>query len=193
MTSDWVMVLITLVYVFATIIICWANLRSAKVSKEQLVEMQKQFEENNRPYVEVEFIFVKRAFYGLRFINNGNFTAKNVRINLSSDFIESLEANMKSLLEKQGDKSCIIGAHQSYDLYIGTYEYLKKNCKVPAVGKITYCSNGKEYEEPFSVDIENYMTVFSVDSNDEDLLQTIKKQNELLNKLICSVDKLKLK
>ena len=30
--------------------------------------MQKQFEENNRPYVEVEFIFVKHAFYRLRFI-----------------------------------------------------------------------------------------------------------------------------
>ena len=46
--SDWAMVFITLVYVIATIFICWANFKSDKVSKEQLIEMQKQFEENNR-------------------------------------------------------------------------------------------------------------------------------------------------
>lgn len=76
MISDWAMVFIILVYVIATIFICLASLKSAKVSKEQLIEMKKQFEENNRPYVEEEFIFVKCAFYGLRFINNGNVVEK---------------------------------------------------------------------------------------------------------------------
>ena len=190
MTSDWVMVLITLVYVIATIFICWANFKSAKVSKEQLIEMQKQFEENNRPYVEVEFIFVKRAFYGLRFINNGNVVAKNVSIKLSSDFIDSLEISMKEMLIKQEGKKCIIGAHQSYDLYFGTCKYLKKNCKVPANGKITYFANGEEYEEHFSVDFENYMTIFSVNSDYEDMLEIIKKQNSILKEIRQSVDNL---
>lgn len=71
----------------ATIFISWANLKSAKVSNEQLKEMQKQFEENNRPHIEVEFIYVKRSFYGLRFINNGNVLAKNMKIKLSFDFV----------------------------------------------------------------------------------------------------------
>ena len=190
MTSDWAMVFITLVYVIATIFICWANFKSAKVSKEQLIEMQKQFEENSRPYVEVEFIFVKRAFYGLRFINNGNVVAKNVSIKLSSDFIDSLEISMKEMLIKQEGKKCIIGAHQSYDLYFGTCEYLKKNCKVPANGKITYFANGEEYEEHFSVDLENYMTIFSVNSEHEDLLNIIKKQNSILKEIKQSVDNL---
>ena len=190
MTSDWVMVFITLVYVIATIFICWANFKSAKVSKEQLIEMQKQFEENNRPYVEVELIFVKRAFYGLRFINNGNVVAKNVSIKLSSDFIESLEISMKEMLIKQEGKKCIIGEHQSYDLFFGTCEYLKKNCKVPANGKITYFANGKEYEEHFSVDLENYMTIFSVNSDYEDMLEIIKKQNSILKEIKQSVDNL---
>lgn len=162
MISDWAMVFITLVYVIATIFICWVNFKSAKVSKEQLIEMQKQFEENNRPHIEVEFIFVKHAFYGLRFINNGNVVVKNVSIKLSSDFINSLEISMKEMLIKQEGKKCIIGAHQSYNLYFGTFEYLKKNCKVPVNGKITYFSNGKEHEEHFSIDLENYITIFSV-------------------------------
>ena len=152
--------------------------------------MQKQFKENNRPYVEVEFIFVKRAFYGLRFINNGNVVAKNVSIKLSSDFIDSLEISMKEMLIKQEGKKCIIGAHQSYDLYFGTCEYLKKNCKVPANGKITYFANGEEYEEHFSVDLENYMTIFSVNSDYEDMLEIIKKQNSILKELRRAVDNL---
>lgn len=91
MTSDWVMVLITLVYVIATIFICWANFKSANVSKEQLIEMRKQFESNNRPYIEVELALEKRIFYALRFVNNGNVVANNVNIKLDPDFIASLE------------------------------------------------------------------------------------------------------
>lgn len=101
MTSDWAMVFIKLVYVIATIFISWANFKSAKVSNEQLKEMQKQFEENNRPHIEVEFIYVKRSFYGLRFINSGNVLAKNVKIKLSSDFVDTLEPSMKEILQKQ--------------------------------------------------------------------------------------------
>lgn len=190
MTSDWAMVFITLVYVIATIFICWANFKSAKVSKEQLIEMQKQFKENNRPYVEVEFIFAKHFLYGLRFINNGNVVAKNVSIKLSSDFIDSLEIPIKEMLIKQEGKKCIIGAHQSYDLYLGTCEYLKENCKVPANGKITYFANGKEYEEHFSVDLGNYMTIFSFNSDYEDMLDIIKKHNSILKEIKQSVDNL---
>ena len=119
MTPDWAMVIITFVYVIATIFISWANFKSAKVSNEQLKEMQKQFEENNRPHIEVEFIYVKRSFYGLRFINNGNVLAKNVKIKLSSDFVDTLEPSMKEILQKQKDKNCIISAHQSYAAKIG--------------------------------------------------------------------------
>lgn len=45
MTAEWVMVIITGVYVIATIFICWANIKAANASKEQLREMQKQFAE----------------------------------------------------------------------------------------------------------------------------------------------------
>ena len=47
--------IITGIYVIATIIICWANIKSANASKEQLEEMQKQYAETNRPLIELEF------------------------------------------------------------------------------------------------------------------------------------------
>ncbi len=37
--TDWLMVIITFVYVIATIFICYANFKSAKASKEELAEM----------------------------------------------------------------------------------------------------------------------------------------------------------
>ena len=82
--------LITVVYVVATIAICIANIQSANASKKQLEEMQKQYAEENRPHIEVEFLFERRSFYGLRFINHGKSTAQNVEIPLSDAFIDSL-------------------------------------------------------------------------------------------------------
>ena len=55
MTAEWVMVIITGVYVIATIFICWANIKAANASKEQLREMQRQFAETNKPNIELEF------------------------------------------------------------------------------------------------------------------------------------------
>ena len=54
--------LITVVYVVATIFICWANIQSANASKAQLKEMQRQFHSINRPIVSVEIFYLRRVF-----------------------------------------------------------------------------------------------------------------------------------
>ena len=55
--TDWLMVIITFVYVVATIMICIFNGRSAKATREQVLESQRQFDESKRleyrPYFEV--------------------------------------------------------------------------------------------------------------------------------------------
>lgn len=55
--TDWLMVGITFVYVVATIFICIFNGRSAKATREQVLESQRQFEETKRlermPYIDV--------------------------------------------------------------------------------------------------------------------------------------------
>lgn len=57
MDAEWVMVWITAVYVIATILICYANLKSARATREQVLESQRQFEETKRlermPYFDV--------------------------------------------------------------------------------------------------------------------------------------------
>ncbi len=56
--TDWLMVGITAIYVIATIAICWANIRSAKATREQVAESKRQFEETRRleimPYLQFE-------------------------------------------------------------------------------------------------------------------------------------------
>lgn len=98
--------LITVVYVVATIAICIANIQSANASKKQLEEMQKQYAEESRPHIEVEFLFERRSFYGLRFINHGKSTAQNVEIQLSDAFIDSLgSTNFAELLKSKREKN----------------------------------------------------------------------------------------
>ena len=55
--TDWLMVIITFVYVVATILICIFNGRSAKATNNQVSESQRQYEETkrleHRPYFDV--------------------------------------------------------------------------------------------------------------------------------------------
>ena len=46
MLTDWIMIIITTIYVIATIVICISNKRSADAAKEQTREMIKQYNEN---------------------------------------------------------------------------------------------------------------------------------------------------
>ena len=46
--TDWIMVGITAIYVFATIAICWANFITAKATRQQITESKRQFDETSR-------------------------------------------------------------------------------------------------------------------------------------------------
>lgn len=164
MDSDWVMVIITAVYVIATIAICVANIRSANATKEQLEEMKKQYGETERPIIEAEFLYINRLWFGVRFVNNGKHTAQNVKIYLSDEFIDSIDSlGMVEYIKKQKEKSCVIGVNQHYDLIFGSYNAFKEiRHKKPAIGQICYSYNKKEYSNDFYLDFENYMTIFTV-------------------------------
>ena len=176
MTADWVMVIITGVYVIATIFICWANIKAANASKEQLREMQRQFAETNKPNIELEFHYSRRTWYIARFVNRGSLSAQHVKINLDQEFIDSLpEESMKKELERIKGKECIIGAGQHYDLYIGSNQLRGNPNMKPLTGTIEYKAQGETYHNDLYVDLENYMTFFSSTTDEENLLKSMKK------------------
>ena len=184
MSADWAMFWITLVYVVATIFICKANIKSAKAAKEQTDEMKRQFALLNRPIIEYEFLYEKRSFYGVRFINHGTEMANHVKITIDDDFIEGLnEQEFKDLLKKQIGRECIIGVGQHYDLFFGTNK-LRDNRKLCALsGTVTYSGKDATYSEQVYIDFPQYMTIFTVHSEHEDLIDKIKKQTEELRRI----------
>ena len=189
--TDWLMVIITLVYVIATIFICWANIKSAKASKEELAEMKMQYAEENRPHIEVEFCYERRTWYIVRFINHGKLTAQHVKIVLDEDFISSLpEQGFKDILFKQRQKECIIGVGQHYDLYIASNELRGNPNMKPVTGKLSYQDESGKYESDIYIDLENYATFFASTSDDPMVkeLKNIKKEIEGLKRAIVALD-----
>ena len=186
-------VIVTAIYVIATIFIWKANSNSAKVSKAQLDEMRRQFSEEHRPQIEVEFIYEKRAFFGLRFINHGRYTAQNVQIQLAPEFINSiLEEKFAQLLQRQNGKKCIIGAGQYYDLFFGSNKYRENPNKIAASGIIRYTCDGIEYTSDFGIDLENYAIIYSVNSEQEDIKKEMSKQTAELKKISQAIQQLQL-
>ena len=189
--TDWLMVGITAVYVIATILICWANLQSAKAAKAQLEEMKKQFEEENRPNIEAELLYERRMWFVVRFVNHGRKTAKHVKIELEEEFIDSLpEEQIKSLLLKQDKKECIIGVGQHYDLYIGSNALRGYPNIKPFSGIVRYGDESHSYEETVFIDLENYMTVFTSNTDHDDYMKAIRKMSEELKGIKQAVKKL---
>ncbi|KAF5068960.1 hypothetical protein DSECCO2_237530 [anaerobic digester metagenome] len=175
--TDWIMVIITGVYVFATILICVFNYRVTKATREQVAEAKRQFEEINRAYITYEFLFEKRIFYGIRFTNHGKRVANHVQIQFKEEFIASIEEeSFSTQLNKQKGKEFVLGIGQSFDTYFGSNEYRQNSNNLPIEGQLVYEDDKKLYYEPFFIDVEHYATIFSVNSETEDLLDKIKAQ-----------------
>lgn len=193
MNAEWTMVIITGIYVVATVFICWANFKSANASKEQLKEMQKQYAETNRPLIELEFHYSRRTWYLARFVNHGNLTAQHVRISLNQSFIDSLpEESFRNELKRITGRECIIGVGQHYDLFIGSNKLRGNPNMMPLTGTINYEAQGKEYKSDLFVDLEHYMTFFSSTTDEEDLLKSVNKISDQLKGIRQALEKQKV-
>ena len=71
MVTDWLMVVITAIYVGATIAIWFANNKSARMTEKQLEESRAQFEQSKRlecmPFLQLELCTPERASFGSTF------------------------------------------------------------------------------------------------------------------------------
>ena len=181
--------LITAVYVVATVFICWANIQSANASKAQLKEMQRQFRSINRPIISVEIVHLRRMFWVLRFTNYGTQTAFNAKIIIDSEFIESLsEPEYKEIVKDNNGKIKTIGINQSYDLFIGANSFRNRDAHVPIKGIIHYWGiDNSEYKEDFIIETQNYATYFTVNTDNDDLMEKLKEQNEELKNINYSL------
>lgn len=181
MITDWLMVIITAVYVVATIFICRANIKSAKATREQLAEAKRQYEEEHRPYISYQFIFERRTWYGMRFTNHGRRVANHVQIKLAQEFINSVsKGKFNNELSELQSKEFTLGIGQSYDIFFGAREFRDNPNKKPISGEILYQDEKNTYHETFLINFEKYGDIFSVNSAADDLHEDMKNLSKEL-------------
>ena len=157
------MVLITAVYVLATILICWANIKSAKAAQEQLTEARRQYVEENRPRITYEVIFENRMWYGMRFTNHGRRVATHVQIKFDLDFLNSLSKDSAiDRLNTLQQQEFVLGIGQSYSYFFGAEEFRNNPNKRPIIGEIIYQDEQSTYQDFFNIDWNVYATFYSV-------------------------------
>lgn len=191
MITDWLMIVITAVYVIATIFICIANFKSAKATREQVAESRRQYEEEHRAFVSYELIYEHRVLYGLRFTNHGKRVATNVQLQLDKDFIDSLmDQSIKDQLHNLDGREFTLGIEQSYDIYFGGDEFRERSNKLPIQGEISYNDRCGEYTDSFYIDFSKYAPIYTVITDGERREESIKKLNKSLAKIVNELNKI---
>lgn len=190
--TDWLMVAITFVYVVATIAICWANIKSAKATKEQLDESKRQFDENNRAFVTVTFEIIRSGLVVLNIQNLGNQIAQNVSIQINKEFLDNIPNN-KEFLEKLCGSSFTLGIGKSWYLCLGSHLDLENLGERLLKIDISYKDVKSEYKETTIIDLTQYFWSLIYDSPTEDLYQETKKISKALQSMDKSIQGLQKK
>jgi hypothetical protein len=182
--TDWIMIIITAVYVVATIFISYFNHQSAKATREQVSESVRQFNEANRAYVTITFESIRNGWCVLRFQNYGKQVAKNVRIRLSQDFINQFtDADEKNRVNNLIHSSFIIGINQFWYFYMFSGRHLDDYSKPLLNIQISYEDDNARYNEEISYDLSQYNWAVLFESELDKMTSHIKGLSEITNKM----------
>lgn len=179
--ADWLMVIITAIYVVATIFICVYNGRSAKAANEQTEaarnqtkEMIDQFKAVNRPFVTIRFDIIRSGLLCFIIENEGPLPAHNVQVKINDDFLDNIDADDKSRLEELNDATFYLASHQKLTVCLGGQPSFVNISKVVAKFDISY----DEFEEHTEIDLNQYKFLIVYNSPVEDISQHLKKIRE---------------
>lgn len=176
--SGAMMVIITLVYVIATIFICLANQKSAAASLKQIDEMRTEFEKANRAFVTVDLVVICSGLLTLKIQNNGKRPAKKVNVSICEEFLANLKNTRCADELKTLSKSYFsLGIGQSRHVMIcGTGEVVENIPKMLIV--LTYQDGKDNYKENLDIDMSQHFWELIYESPLEDMRKEIKGINE---------------
>ena len=146
MLTDWLMVIITAIYVVATIFICIYNGKSASAAKQQSEIAQKQMKEMvdqynavNRPMVTVRFDIIRSGLLCFVIENEGPLPAREVQIKVNDAFLENLSTiESDNRLADLNNVALYLASQQKLTLFIGSQVRFTDIAKVPAIFDISY-------------------------------------------------------
>ncbi len=186
--TDWLMVIITAVYVVATILICRANIKSAEAAREQIEESRKQFEESNRAFITATFEVIKCGFAVLHIQNHGKRVAENVNIRISESFIAKIVNNDdREHIQKLCSASFTLGIGQSWYVGIGNHMDLEKMEEELLSIDISYKDSSGNYCEKAIIDLKQLNWMLINVTPEEEMVTEIKKMSKNIEKITKSV------
>lgn len=186
--TDWLMVIITFVYVVATIFICVANFKSAKASNEQLAESKRQFDEQNRPYMSCQYVLENRAICGIKFYNCGNMPASDVTFKINEDFLQIVSFDG---FKELNNAKYLFGVGQDYVFYFSTINQFNEHSKCPFEVVIKYSYNGCNYSDKVVIHFEKMLPVESVKPFEEEIIDALKEQSQNIDKNTKAINSIK--
>ena len=176
------MVLITAVYVIATIFIYHANTKAANaakeqanISKKQMEEMIAQYHAVNRPFVNVRFDIIRSGLMCFIIENEGPLPAHNVKIRINKEFIDNIQdSNNMNRIAELNDASFYIASKQKLTVFLGGQSSFDNISKEIAKIGISY----DDFNEHTEIDIKQYRFLIIYNSPVEDMSQHIKQIKE---------------
>lgn len=182
MLTDWLMVIITAIYVVATIFICIYNGKSAKAAKEQtevariqIDEMIKQYKEVNRPYVTIRFDIIRSGLLCFVIENEGPLPAHDVSIKINKEFIDNIkDVSDRTPLEELNEARFYLASKQRMTILLGGQPAFTNISQ--EIAKIDIIYDG--YNEHTEIDINQYRFLIVYNSSVEDISQHLKKMKE---------------
>lgn len=177
MLTDWIMIIITTIYVIATIVICISNKRSADAAKEQTREMIKQYNENNRPYIIVKFEIVRLGLLCFVVENVGNMPAIGLEIDLCREFIDNIpDDQMRTrVIEFVESKEIYLAPNQKIYITLGGQGDFNEISNIVAKFVVHYSDR---YENEYFIDLKQYRYMLTYESPEADIASYVKKMYE---------------
>lgn len=173
--TDWLMVIITAIYVVATIIICFFNGKSARAAKIQTDEMIRQYNLANRPKVTIHFDIIRSGLLCFVVENEGASSAHNVNIRINQDFLNGVDEEIeRNRLEKLASSELYLASKQKMFICLGAQSQFNELAQNIAEIDISYDG----YEEHTSIDLNQYGIFLVYTSPLEDISQHMKKMKE---------------
>lgn len=174
-STDWLMVIITAIYVIATIFICRFNWVSAKSARIQTEEMQRQYKEMQRPIVSVSMEAIRSGLCCFVIENVGQSPAHNVNININEEFLANIpNKDGDSALRKLSNAHMFMASKQKFTVLICGQKDFSNVMKVVAKLHITYDG----YNEDHEIGLSQYSYMLVYNSPLEDVSQHLMKIEE---------------
>ena len=184
--TDWIMVIITTIYVIATILICYFNGKSAKAAKIQTDEMIRQYQSMNRPNITIHFDIIRSGLLCFVVENEGTLPAHNVNININQAFIDGIvDSEDRERVKRFGEAKLYLASSQKIYILLGGQPEFTELARNVAEVDISYDS----YTEHTTIDLEQYAMLLVYDSPIEDIAQHLKKIKENDDKFYKKVSK----